>query len=67
MPRLTFPAIDPDALHAEIDACDTFTEIKQLIDSITASLAATAADDAGIPRAQAIEPAMDHVTAALTA
>lgn len=67
MTRLTFPAIDTAALDAEIAACDTFTEITALIDSLATHLAARAADDAGIPRAQAIEPAIHHVTTALTA
>lgn len=67
MTRLTFPTIDTTALTAELNGCTSFTEAKQLLDSIVASLAATAAENAGIPRSHAIEPAMNHITAALTA
>lgn len=67
MTRLTFPTINITALTAELDTCNTFTEIQQLLDSIVARLAATAADNAGIPRSHAIEPAMNHITNALAA
>lgn len=67
MHRLVFPAIDPDILGAEIAACDSFIEVIHLIDSIATSLAVTAADDAGIPRALAVQPARDHIINALTA